>query len=280
MERLQSLTELTEWRLNHVLEHCNLAFVPTMGALHTGHLSLIDLARKHASKVVVSIFVNPTQFAAHEDFGDYPRTLDDDLAACERLGVDAVWIPRETDIYPEGVENVTKIMMPTELTQILCGVTRPHFFDGVATVVYRLFNALNPQIAVFGEKDFQQLSILKQMVETHDLGITLIGAPIIREPDGLALSSRNRYLSAAERVHATQLYTGLMAAQTLFASGERSVSVLTNTVRDACTDLKVDYCEIVDPITLRGKAHCDKTDRLCAAVYCGKTRLIDNLRLS
>lgn len=257
-----------------------LALVPTMGALHEGHLSLIKQAQKHADRVVVSIFVNPTQFAPNEDFDSYPRTLEADLNACKKLGVDVVWTPTEHEIYPEGAQNAKKIIMPSELTQILCGVSRPHFFDGVTTVVYRLFELIKPDIAIFGEKDFQQLTILKKMVDDYSLNVKIIGAPIIRETDGLAMSSRNQYLSANDRLKAVQLSQSLNAVNRAFQKGEKDVVALKNIASHTCPDLKLDYCEIVDPKSLALKHVASSNDRVCIAAWCGNTRLIDNSPLS
>ncbi|MEB3286832.1 MAG: pantoate--beta-alanine ligase [Vampirovibrionales bacterium] len=175
-----------------------IALVPTMGALHEGHLSLIRLAREHADRVVVSVFVNPLQFGPSEDFSRYPRTLEADLAACQAEGVDAVFAPDVAVIYPNGMENATLIVPSESLTDKLCGLNRPGHFTGVATVVYQLFQLLKPEIAVFGEKDAQQLAIVERMVKDLRLPVQIVPHPIVREADGLAMSSRNRYLKTPE----------------------------------------------------------------------------------
>lgn len=235
-------------------EKQTLGFVPTMGALHEGHLSLVKLALENADKCIVSIFVNPTQFAPHEDFDAYPRTLEKDVAQLEAAGAHLVYAPCEPDIYPNGKDtNIT----PGSAAQGLESDFRPHFFGGVVNVVFRLFEHVRPDIAVFGEKDYQQLMVIKEMVTDYALPIRIIGAPIIRDEYGLALSSRNAYLSESERATARQLNKIIRNAS---ISGRTEAALL-----EAGFD-KIDYV-------------AERWNRRLAAVWIGKTRLIDNIRL-
>ncbi len=267
--------ELTNWRNNQL----EVSLVPTMGALHDGHLSLIQEAKKHRGRSLVSIFVNPKQFGPNEDFDQYPRTLDADLKKCEDEGVDCVWIPKERGIYPEGVENAIGITVPDSLSKVLCGVSRPHFFDGVCTVVYRLLILSKATTAIFGEKDFQQLIILKKMVSDLMIPVTISGCPIVRETDGLAMSSRNRYLSSKERHNAATLYQALLTAKKELSEGINDISVIRSRLQSNCPQLTLDYLECVDHDTLELKQTCKNGDRLCVAAWCGQTRLIDNLMI-
>jgi pantoate--beta-alanine ligase len=250
-----------------------------MGALHDGHLSLIRAARERAERVVVSIFVNPLQFGPTEDLAKYPRDLEADLAICAAAGVEAVFHPRPEDFYPAGFQ--TRIDLG-EIASGLCGASRPGHFQGVATVVYRLFQLIQPDVAFFGEKDFQQLRVVQRMVLDLGLPVEIRPVPIVREADGLALSSRNRYLSASERVQALSIIRGLREARAAFAGGERDPKALVERCRNAIVrgGLREDYVEIRDPEMLRplaGKA--DESSRLLVAAFAGSTRLIDNVRL-
>ncbi len=232
-----------------------IGFVPTMGALHEGHLSLIQCAQQHAECIVVSIFVNPTQFAPHEDFDSYPRNEAEDAKKLEDVGVDILFLPTEDVLYPTGYDSNIKA---GDAAQGLETTFRPHFFDGVVNVVYRLFNAIKPDTAIFGEKDFQQLQVLKEMVESQNLPIEIIGAPIIRDEHGLALSSRNAYLSEGELNIARQLNKILkIAAKT------QNTEETKNALLSAGFD-KIDYIE-------------QRWNRILAAAWLGKTRLIDNI---
>lgn len=254
------------------------ALVPTMGALHEGHLSLMRAARATADRVVVSIFVNPLQFGPGEDLSRYPRDLEGDLAKCASAGVDEVYHPTPAQFYPPGFQTHLEV---TELSQGLCGARRPGHFRGVATVVYRLFQQLQPDVAFFGEKDFQQLRVIQRLTADLGLPIEVVGCPILREADGLAMSSRNAYLSPEERTQARAISEGLRAAQTAFAAGERAGPALIARCRESLTRaaLREDYVELCDPDTLRSVPEASASARLLVAAFVGRTRLIDNLQL-
>lgn len=256
--------------------------VPTMGALHRGHLALIDEAKRRAQVVVVSVFVNPTQFGPSEDFAKYPRTLEKDLAACREHGADFVFSPSDPGVlYPTGDE--TRIRVP-ETTKHLEGAFRPTHFEGVATICAKLFLLAGPAVAVFGRKDYQQLQVVSRLVRDLFLPIEIVGLPTIREEDGLALSSRNAYLSTDERRHARAIPAGLSAAVAAFEAGERHVQALTAAARApiAGTATSIDYVAIADATTL---APLDEMARvegkavLAVAAKYGTTRLIDNVVL-
>jgi pantoate--beta-alanine ligase len=252
-----------------------LGLVPTMGALHAGHAALIEAAREVSGSVLVTIFVNPTQFAPSEDLATYPRTLEDDLAMCEQLGVDAVWAPAVDDVYPGGTPQVQ--VDPGPLGRELEGVARPTHFAGVLTVVAKFFALIRPAVGFFGEKDYQQLVLLRRMSADLDLGVAVAGVPIVREPDGLALSSRNVYLSPAERHSALALSRALFAGRD---AGPRGAAAVLAAARALLADeptVRVDYLELRDPDLAappeRGPA------RLLVAARVGRTRLIDNIGL-
>ncbi len=255
----------------------SIALVPTMGALHEGHLSLVQLARRRADRVVVSIFVNPAQFAPHEDFATYPRTFDADLAGLEKAGVDLVWAPTTEVMYPDGF--ATRISPEGPASAGLEDKFRPHFFGGVATVVCKLLLQCQPDVAVFGEKDFQQLKVIARLAADLDLPAKIVGAPIVREPDGLAMSSRNAYLSPQERAVAPTLYRVLQdcAAQigrggalaTILQSGSAAIERAGFTL----DYLEARHAEHLQPI----QSKKDGPVRLLVAARLGKTRLIDNI---
>jgi pantoate--beta-alanine ligase len=249
-----------------------LALVPTMGALHEGHLSLIRLAKEHADHVVVSIFVNPLQFGPGEDFSRYPRTFEADLAACRTAGVDVVFAPSAEEMYPPD-RQVSVSAGP--MGSIVEGEFRPGHFDGVLTVVLKLFNLVRPGVAVFGQKDAQQLAMIRRMVADLDVPVRIVGAPIVREPDGLALSSRNRYLSAEEREIALALSRALREGERRRTPGE--IVAATRRVLDAAP-LTVDYVVLADPATFAqvGDDHTGEAV-LAVAARVGATRLIDNV---
>lgn len=257
-----------------------IGFVPTMGNLHEGHLSLIRLARQHADTVVVSIFVNPTQFGPTEDYAAYPRTLDADLALCRQEGVHLIYHPPVAEIYPPDA-SVT--LAETALAQTLCGAARPGHFNGVCTVVAILFNTIRPHLAVFGQKDAQQLRIIRRMVRDLAYPIQILAGPTIREPDGLALSSRNRYLTPPQRAQATVLHRALTLAQANFAQGQRDPRQLENDMRQLiqqAPDARIDYISIVDDQTLAPLTAPITRPALAAlAVWIGSPRLIDNTTL-
>ena len=252
-------------------------FVPTMGALHEGHLALINGTRQHgASFVAVSIFVNPAQFGPHEDLDTYPRTLEQDLERCRECGVDLVFAPTAEEMYPAGFGTTVNV---SELTDVLEGSHRPGHFDGVTTVVAKLLHLAGPSVAVFGQKDYQQWLILQAMVRDLDMPITMKMHPIVREPDGLARSSRNRFLNPEHRTRALSIWKGLQDAARLYSAGERRPSRLAEAARtlvEASAD-RVDYVEAVDASTLRPPT----TERappiaILVAARFGQTRLIDN----
>ena len=254
-----------------------IGFVPTMGALHAGHMSLVEEAKKQADCVVMSIFVNPTQFAPNEDFATYPRTLEADVAMAEKAGVNIVYAPDIADMYGDGVATIVTV---GEIASELCGKTRPAFFHGVATVVTKLLLRVLPDVAVFGEKDYQQLCVIRQVVEDLDIPVKIIGAPTLREDDGLAMSSRNRYLTEDERKQAPKLYEILRLTAQRIASGQEVAA----TLKEADSLLKyagfkMDYISLCDAETLVPLAAYKAPARLLAAGFLGNTRLIDNVEV-
>src|SRR4030095_6050420 len=252
------------------------SLVPTMGALHAGHLSLLGPAREK-DRVVVSIFVNPTQFGPHEDLQRYPRPLKQDLSLLKERGVDAVFLPSVSEIYPEGYRTFVTV---DDLSSRLCGVSRPGHFRGVATVVLKLFNIVRPHRAVFGQKDAQQTIILRRMVRDLNLDVELIVQPIIREPDGLALSSRNQYLNPEERKAATVLFRSLEFARQDSLRGQHRADGLLSGVRDLVESeplARLDYAELVSADDLSPLDEVTTHALLALAVFIGKTRLIDNM---
>ncbi|HTK77516.1 MAG TPA: pantoate--beta-alanine ligase [Gemmataceae bacterium] len=257
-----------------------IGLVPTMGALHEGHASLIRVAKHRCPFVVVSIFVNPAQFGPQEDLSRYPRTLSEDLALCEREGATLIFAPEPSEIYPEGFRTYVEVH---ELQDVLEGASRPGHFRGVATVVLKLFNILQPDRAYFGQKDAQQARIIRQMVRDLDVPVRVIVAPTVREPDGLALSSRNRYLEPVQRQEAVALSQALAAVQRRVAAGERDAVALRRVLADriaAAPGAVLDYAEIVDADNLRPIERLERPALAVLAVRFGATRLIDNLPLS
>jgi pantoate--beta-alanine ligase len=254
-----------------------IALVPTMGALHRGHLTLVREARRRARRVVVSIFVNPTQFAPHEDFGSYPRGFATDLKALSEAKADLVWAPSAEAMYPEGF--ATRIEPQDAAKAGLEDKFRPHFFGGVATVVAKLFTQVAPDFALFGEKDYQQLRVVTQMAKDLDLPLKVVGVPTVREQDGLALSSRNAYLSAAERSVAPLLYRVLKTSATRIKKGENIQHVLdVSRIEIDVAGFALDYLEARHALTLAPIAsRKDGPIRLLVAAKIGKTRLIDNI---
>lgn len=258
-----------------------MGFVPTMGALHQGHLSLVDRSLKENEITLVSIFVNPTQFGPSEEFKKYPRSLDSDLEMLKPYASTMVFAPPVNQIYPRPLTETTGVCVP-KLSNLLCGRTRPGHFDGVCTVVLRLFNMIRPDRVYFGEKDFQQFTILKRMAEDLFLPIDIVACPIVRELDGLAMSSRNRFLSPENRRQAAMIYRSLSLAQKLYRSGDRDPSVITSSCKLFLTEnssIKIDYLTIVDSVTLEEKINVDASDRIVFAGFLGSTRLIDNLQI-
>ncbi|MFW5947782.1 MAG: pantoate--beta-alanine ligase [Gemmatimonadota bacterium] len=256
------------------------ALVPTMGYLHEGHLSLVDRARERAEYVVMSVFVNPTQFGPGEDFERYPRDLERDAELAAARGVDLLFAPSTGEVYPRG-EPVVRVV-PGPLADRLCGPSRPGHFQGVLTVVAKLFGMAQPDVAVFGQKDYQQGVLIRRMAEDLDMPVRIETAPIVREDDGLALSSRNAYLSESERVRARSLSQGLFAARSVYESdgvtnADRLKARVRGTMRDA--DVEPEYIELVDPDTLEDVEDARDGAVLAVAAWVGETRLIDNLIL-
>ncbi|MGC2162146.1 MAG: pantoate--beta-alanine ligase [Silvibacterium sp.] len=254
--------------------------VPTMGALHAGHLSLVRAARAACGMVVVSIFVNPTQFGPHEDFAKYPRTFEADCAALEREGVELVFAPRAEEMYPHGAGKDAGTFVDVEgVSERLDGASRPGHFRGVATVVAKLFHIVQPGRAFFGQKDAAQAAVLRKMVRDLNFPVELVVCPIVREPDGLAMSSRNRYLSAEERGQALVLSRAMQAAEQCAANGEHSAAALLEAARNVLNQepqVRVDYCQVVDPDTLEDVSDIRSGALVAVAAFVGMTRLIDN----
>lgn len=258
-----------------------LALVPTMGAMHEGHLSLIRRAREIADAVAVSIFVNPTQFGPDEDFQAYPRDLDGDVEKAHAEGVALVFAPEDRSVvYPDGEPRI--VPDPGSLADRLCGRYRPGHFRGVLSVVAKLFGLVRPDVAVFGRKDFQQSVLVRRMVRDLELGVEIEVAPVVREPDGLARSSRNAYLTREERRQAPALFEGLRTARDRFRDGERRRDALLEEVREAVgarPAMELQYVEVVDPETLEPVDPAPEGSVVAAAAFCGDTRLIDNVIL-
>ncbi len=276
MDVLHTKAEMRAWSRARRGGGQRIGFVPTMGFLHDGHLSLIDRARAAADRVVVSIFVNPTQFGPNEDLDRYPRDLQGDLRQCRERNVDAVFLPTPAEMYPP--DAATTVHVPT-LAGPLCGRDRPTHFAGVCTIVTKLFNLVQPDVAAFGEKDFQQLAIVRRMTRDLDLAIEIVGGPIVREPDGLAMSSRNAYLTPEQRREAVALSKGLAAARALWDAGGRDPRALEAAARAAvegADGAEIDYVEARHPDDLTALE--GQVDRavLALAVRFGGTRLIDN----
>jgi pantoate--beta-alanine ligase len=257
-----------------------IGFVPTMGNLHDAHLALVKIAQRNCDVVVTSIFVNPLQFGLNEDWDKYPRTLANDSARLEACGCDYLFCPEEKEIYPNGMAEQTRVVVPT-MTDVLCGASRPGHFEGVTTVVSKLFNIVQPDEAVFGVKDFQQLAVIRRMVEDLCIPIQITAGDIVREPDGLAMSSRNGFITADERPRVAQLHRSLNWASQEIARGRRDFSALSIEACEqiAAAGFKVDYFTICNSRTLDPAAHDDREITILGAIYTSGARLIDNVSL-
>lgn len=276
MEILTTAETMQSWSFSKRKAGKTIAFVPTMGALHQGHLSLLREGKHRADLLVSSIFVNPAQFGPGEDLSRYPRDIDNDLKKMKEAKVDAVFLPDDKEMYPGGYRTYVSV---EEITEHLCGLSRPGHFRGVATVVLKLLNIVMPQVAIFGEKDFQQLVVIKRMVKDLNLPVEIVGMPIVRERDGLAMSSRNRYLSAEERAAALSLSQSLTKAELLVQKGELDAKKILKTVRDtlyAAKIVHIDYVELCDAETLEVLKTFRPPALLAIAASVGPTRLIDN----
>jgi pantoate--beta-alanine ligase len=279
MQRLTRVTEMREFVGAARARGTRVGFVPTMGFLHEGHLRLVDEARRRADLVVMSIFVNPLQFGPTEDLARYPRDPEGDAAKAEARGVDALFIPDGDEIYPEPTRVV---VTPRALAARWEGAARPGHFEGVLTVVAKLFNMVQPHVAVFGQKDIQQATLVRAMVRDLDMPVEIVVAPTVREPDGLAMSSRNSYLDGPARTRALALSGALGAVQRAHASGERSAAKLEEIARAHLAEKgidEVDYVAVADPNTLEPLAHADPGAIVALAARVGRTRLIDNVIL-
>jgi pantoate--beta-alanine ligase len=278
VERIEALRDVVRlWRN----EGARIGFVPTMGSLHAGHMSLLSAARFRADRVIASVFVNPLQFGPGEDFERYPRTPEDDQRLLADAGCDLLFLPDVREIYPDGRESATRVSVKP-LSGILEGAHRPGHFDGVATVVAKLFGIVQPDVAVFGEKDYQQLAIIRRMTADLDIPVEIVGAPTVRSPDGLAMSSRNRYLSQAERAVAPVIHATLRAVAGRVDGGERDYPSLSAWGMEQlrAAGFQPDYLELRDAVTLLEPTAGTRELVVLVAARLGKARLIDNLRVA
>ncbi|KXI29704.1 pantoate--beta-alanine ligase [Paraglaciecola hydrolytica] len=280
MQLVSEIPVLRELRREWQLKSKVIAFVPTMGNLHQGHLNLVREAKRHADVVVVSIFVNPMQFGPDEDLDAYPRTLPKDAELLEALGVDVLFAPKVADMYARGLEQQTFVEVPG-ISYMICGASRPGHFRGVATIVSKLFNMVQPNLAFFGEKDFQQLQVIKAMVTDLSMNLQVFGVATTRETDGLAMSSRNQYLNAEQRALAPVLYQKLQELADVIMQGRRDYTKLANNCKAELAELgfKPDYIEIRAAATLMPPSHEENNLVILAAAFMGKTRLIDNIQI-
>jgi pantoate--beta-alanine ligase len=278
MEIIKTIKEMKEFSEEQRKKGKIIGFVPTMGYLHEGHLSLMKIAKENCDLIIVSIYVNPTQFGPNEDLSKYPRDFERDKRLCEEVGVDVIFYPSDKEMYPDGYLTFVKV---EKMSEKLCGITRPTFFRGVTTIVLKLFNIVKPHKAYFGLKDYQQFVIIKKMVNDLNLDVEMIGCPIIREKDGLAMSSRNTYLNPEERKQATFLSQSLQNTKKLFFEGETDSEKLKKVVKDMINKTigRIDYVEIFSPKSLEPVKKISKGDVIALAVFFGKTRLIDNVIL-
>jgi pantoate--beta-alanine ligase len=276
MKIIESVKQMQSFSTSLRMDGKKIAFVPTMGYFHEGHLALMKEAKKMADCLVVSIYVNPTQFGPKEDFSKYPRDLDRDLKMAESVNVDVIFYPPDKEMYPANYQTYVDV---EKVTQNLCGMSRPGHFRGVATVCNKLFNIVKPDFAVFGKKDFQQFVTIKRMVDDLNMDIQIIGSPTVRESGGLAMSSRNKYLSKDERKSALTLFKALKLAQKLYSNGEKKSSVIITAVEKLIKRAPftaIDYIKICDARTLKDADKIKNQSVIALAVKVGNTRLIDN----
>lgn len=281
MKTINNITGLRAELKNARRQGKSIAFVPTMGNLHAGHIKLVHRAKAEADIVVVSIFVNPLQFGANEDLDNYPRTLVEDQEKLIDAGAQLLFTPTVEEIYPEGMAPHAKLSVPM-ITDTLCGAARPGHFDGVTTVVNKLFNIVQPDVAIFGQKDFQQLAVIRKMVKDFCIPIHIIGEDTARAEDKLALSSRNGYLNAQERSAAPAMYRALAAIQTAIGKGDRNFQALTDDAKQFLQDagFVIDYVEVRDATTLMPPTNDSEELVILGAAKLGTTRLIDNLTIT
>lgn len=279
MEILSTTSQMRSWSDDQIRKFKSIGFVPTMGYLHEGHLALVNKARAENERVVASIFVNPAQFSPNEDLARYPRDFDGDREKLAAVGVDALFFPSAEELYGPGYETYVEVK---NVSNLLCGLNRPGHFRGVATIVLKLFNLVRPAKAYFGQKDFQQLRVIRTMVRDLNLDLEIVGCPIVREPSGLAMSSRNAYLSDDEIRQACCLYSSLMGARRSFVLGETSSAVLVQGMVETISkepDAAIDYARIVNPTNLEDVAEANSDSVAVLAVRIGNVRLIDNMTL-
>ena len=277
MKVIQSIEEMVALTKSDLWSG-TIGFVPTMGALHIGHISLAEYARKECDIVVMSIYLNPTQFGPNEDLDNYPKTLKADLDKAEKAGVDYVFTPTSKMMYPDGFKSWVNV---EGITDILCGAKRPNHFRGVTTIVSKLMNIVSPDLMYMGEKDYQQIAVLNTMISDLNFRTVIRPCPIIRESDNLAMSSRNAYLNEDERIRARVLYQSLQKARTLYKQGTADPEILRKSMQELIQlhAGKIDYIEFVDRNTLDKKETADDNTRVIIAVFIGSTRLIDNMDL-
>lgn len=268
------------------------ALIPTMGALHHGHLSLIEMGKEKAQRIVVSIFVNPIQFRPNEDFTRYPRPVEDDLAMCRDLGIDGVFLPSVEEIYPDGRSDLTLVTPPDYLIRQLCGLSRPGHFEGVATVVLKLFNIIQPDIAIFGEKDAQQLAVIRQMVKDLNVPVSILSHPTVREESGLAVSSRNRYLKSREEWEAAKIVSSILLTVRQEANKSENVSPVAREALSSVAEkvlaqqnglnelFQLEYLSAVDRTTFQPAETLHSNAKVLIAARVGDIRLIDNLDIT
>jgi len=278
MRVIRSIQEMYKLSESARKEGKIIGFVPTMGYLHEGHLSLIRIARKRCDLLVVSIFVNPTQFGPNEDLNSYPRDFERDSKLCEKEGVDVIFAPTAEEMYPDGYSTWVEVKGP--VTEVLCGAFRPGHFRGVTTVVAKLFNIVQPHFAVFGQKDAQQLVVIKKMTRELNFPVEIVAAPTVREKDGLAMSSRNEYLNENERKVAPKIYQSLILVKNMLLRGERDTEKIKNEMRkflESAKLIKVQYIDIVDADTLEPLKNARGRVMVALAAFLGRARLIDNI---